>query len=97
MSRGYHVAVYLVAGGEPFRFFETDGREPALLYKGPWETDLLPRVNKYFDEVSGVAAEKIKTAEPETKRVEAERRLHEFVDKESAPKQPPAETNGDHK
>ncbi len=73
---------YLAAGGEPFRFVESAGRVTTLLVSGPWETDLLPRAVKYDEDISGVTAERDRALQPETRRVDAERRLNDFVAKE---------------
>jgi hypothetical protein len=81
-NAGYRTAGYLVAGGEPFRFLEAVGSSATLLVKGPWETDLLPRAVKFEEDISGVAAERKRALEPEAKRIEAERRLHDFMTKE---------------
>lgn len=81
-NAGYRIAGYLVASGDPFRFLETTGATANLLIKGPWETDLLPRAVKFDDDISGASADRKRMLEPETKRVEAERRLRDFVAKE---------------
>ena len=74
---------YLVAGGDPFRFMEAAGGHVTVLVKGPWETDLPPRADKFADDNSGVSAERVRRAEPESRRMDAERRLQEFIDKDS--------------
>lgn len=82
---------YLVADGDPFRFMEYSGGRVTLLVRGPWETDLPTRAVQFADDSSGLSAERTRLAEPETRRVDAERRLQAFIDK-SAPK--PEKANG---
>lgn len=74
---------YLVAGGDPFRFMEAVGGHVTVLVKGPWENDLPARAAKFADDNSGVSAERARLAEPESRRMDAERRLQEFIDKDS--------------
>ncbi|MGY3582104.1 hypothetical protein ACVIGB_000973 [Bradyrhizobium sp. USDA 4341] len=71
---------YLVADGEPFRFMTFDGRYSTVLVKGPWESDLPPRATKFADDTSGLSAERSRLAEPEGRRIDAERRLREFIE-----------------
>lgn len=75
---------YLIAGGDPFRFMQAAEGRVTVLVKGPWEIDLPPRADKFADDNSGVSAERARRAEPESRRVDAERRLQEFIDKDSA-------------
>jgi hypothetical protein len=79
---------YLVAGGEPFRFVESTGRATTLLVSGPWENDLLPRATSYDEDISGVTASRERALQPETRRVDAERRLRDFQSKEKSKDQP---------
>lgn len=87
-NAGHRIAGYLVAGGEPFRFLVSSGTSADLLVRGPWETDLLPRAVKFQDEITGASAERKRMLEPETRRVEAERRLRDFMSKENSDGQP---------
>lgn len=81
-NAGTRTAGYLVAGGEPFRIIESAGRVTQLLISGPWESDLLPRATRYDEDISGVTASRERALVPETRRVDAERRLRDFQSKE---------------
>lgn len=77
-------SVFLVAGGEPFRFMEDADGHTVLLVAGPWEKDLPARAIKFRDDISGTSAERERAAIPDRQRTEAEQRLLDYQNKDKA-------------